>query len=448
MRPSGQCTPAGHAVTSRTLASTIGAISAARWRATVSATTVPKLVTVRTARGDRADVGGAPKGCARSLPTAICASAAARRRRSCAWTSRVIARRARVRADGTPLRSRIEPRVGAERARRRRFRSRVRHRAQRGREPRRARRPKGPGRVAARSACATSARHRRARARAPPGRRLRGRRASAARCVGARDEARSLEPVTRDRSPADHRRQPDDELRDRRRVSRRPGRVAEPEQVALDPVGAGLQPIVAGRRAAARNARSGEQRADDQAAGLGRQRLASRAVPATFGSRVQRHRQRQKRAARSSCARKRTLAAQLEETWLSVQPVTARRGRRRSIRRTARVRSRAYVGSGAERVRAGVAGDGHRTRPGGYPVFFVPRPVAAAGRESAPAAGSTHPQIGSSLLPHLLPTHPKVPGSDADRVRSASPPRTTKAAAQAPNSRSCATAVSSGDGGN
>lgn len=48
----------------------------------------------------------------------------------------------------------------------------------------------------------------------------------------------------------------------------------------------------------------------------------------------------------------------------------------------------------------------------------------------------------------LLPTPPERPAPSVFPVRAASPPGTAKAAAQATNSRSCATALTSGDGGN
>jgi hypothetical protein len=56
---------------------------------------------------------------------------------------------------------------------------------------------------------------------------------------------------------------------------------------------------------------------------------------------------------------------------------------------------------------------GHRTRPGAYPVFFVARRNREAARGSTVAMRSTHPRIGSRLLPmcSLRPRkHPLVAG--------------------------------------
>jgi hypothetical protein len=109
----------------------------------------------------------------------------------------------------------------------------------------------------------------------------------------------SLGTATRGSAPAHHRRQPHDELLDRRCKPRRARRMPEPEQIALDRIDARLQPIIAGRDAAAPAPRGRQQRTDDQAPGLGRQRLARRPVPATArntaarrGGVLQRHRQR------------------------------------------------------------------------------------------------------------------------------------------------------------
>ena len=199
-----------------------------------------------------ADVGGAPKGCVRSLrafTAAIAASADAPRRRSCSCTPRAITRRARVRASGTALRSRIVPRPGSVACAAAEL----------------VRGPASGGRVGAprRAHAPWAGRAQKHDLRPPP--------APAAVALGLvldqagrlkvvepalhalsmrSDEARPRSAGAWHRPPPNHWREPDDELRERRRVARRRSRVAEPEQVALDRVGPGLQPIVAGRRAA------------------------------------------------------------------------------------------------------------------------------------------------------------------------------------------------------
>ena len=136
-------------------------------------------------------------------------------------------------------------------------------------------------------------------------------RSSSQRCTlrrCARTKRARAARAARHLAPAHHRRQPDDELLDRRREARRARRVPEPVRVALHGVHPRLEAIVARRRAAAGAPRATEQRAHDQATRLGRQRLASRPIPATATRRsaVQRHRQRpktpSKRAPRSSRA--------------------------------------------------------------------------------------------------------------------------------------------------
>ena len=105
-------------------------------------------------------------------------------------------------------------------------------------------------------------------------------RSSSQRCTlrGARERTAPAR-APRHRPPPHHRRQPDDELRDRRRVPRRPPGVTQTEQVALDRVRARLEPVVARGRAAAGTTGPAEQRAHDEAARFGRQRLDRRPVP-------------------------------------------------------------------------------------------------------------------------------------------------------------------------
>src|SRR3954462_4098995 len=96
-------------------------------------------------------------------------------------------------------------------------------------------------------------------------------------------------------------------------------------------------------------------------------------------------------------------------------------------------------------VRAGVAGDGPRTRPGWTPGLRRSR----AGRCGGPRQREEHAPVDEEQpAPHLLPTNPIPPGKSDIRVRGASPLEALKAAAQGPNLRSCATAFTSGDGGN
>jgi hypothetical protein len=125
-------------------------------------------------------------------------------------------------------------------------------------------------------------------------------------------EPRPLRPPPRHRAPAHHRRQPHNQLLDRARVARRARRMPEPKQVALDRVRARLEPVIARRDAAAPATRTTEQRAHDQAPGLGRKRLARRPIPATTRNSatrrrgvLQRHRQRPNaRAARNGQRRR------------------------------------------------------------------------------------------------------------------------------------------------
>ena len=282
--------------------------------------------------GEGADVGGAPKGCVKSLQplrsaaaSAICASTAARRR-------------ALVQADVALAR---DPRTA-----RRGSAPRCAHGCRPGSAP--------PGRVAAARARANATRERAARdlaaraASAPgagsstiwvrhhspsPSRsgscatRPAACRSSSQRCTLRRcartNRARSAR-VARDLAPAHHRRQPRHQLPDRRREPRRALRVPEPEQVALDRVRARLQPIVTRRRAPARSPRATQQRVDHQPPGLGRQRLDRRPIPttrrpssSTSGCAIQRHRQRPKAPRQRSATRRRADARGTAGTGLT-----------------------------------------------------------------------------------------------------------------------------------
>jgi hypothetical protein len=126
------------------------------------------------------------------------------------------------------------------------------------------------------------------------------------------NEPRARSYTARHRSPAHDRREPDDELLDRRRKARRARRVPEPEGVALHRVHARLQAIVPRRRATARPTRPTQQRRDDQAPGLRRQRLARRPIPTTRRTTAmrrecafQRHRQRPRAPSKRSRRRAR-----------------------------------------------------------------------------------------------------------------------------------------------
>jgi hypothetical protein len=105
------------------------------------------------------------------------------------------------------------------------------------------------------------------------------------------------------------------ELLDGRRVPRGARRVPEPEQVPLDRVRPRLEPVVARRDAAASAAGTPEQRADDQAPRLTRERLARRSVPAATRNGaarrrgvLQRHRQRPR--TRVACEHPRSVTEQ------------------------------------------------------------------------------------------------------------------------------------------
>jgi hypothetical protein len=108
-------------------------------------------------------------------------------------------------------------------------------------------------------------------------------------------------------APTHDRRQADDELLDRRREPRRARGVPEPERLALHCVHARLLTIITGRRAAACTARPSEQGVDDDPPRLGRQRLASWAIPATTTRSVfPRHRQRPEAPAETARKSERT----------------------------------------------------------------------------------------------------------------------------------------------
>ena len=107
-----------------------------------------------------------------------------------------------------------------------------------------------------------------------------------------------------------------------------------------------------------------------------------------------------------------------------------------------------YVGAVAECDRAGVVGRPQNET--GLPTrsFSFRGTTAKAARESAAAVRSTHPRIGSRLLPicSLRPLHhPLLAGFECAALR---PRERQKPLHKATNSWSCATAFTSGDGGN
>ena len=174
-----------------------------------------------------------------------------------------------------------------------------------------ARRGARPGtaqaRPAARSASATRSRRRHARARGGPALRPRGRRASAARCADVRariapaQAALAAPGPNPSRSPA------------RRRVGRSTSRTSPSAQHGRGGTGSALTAYarVSSRRGATAGATGpAEQRADDEAARLGRQRLDCRPVPAarqsTCEGATQRHRQRPQAPRQHEALRSRT----------------------------------------------------------------------------------------------------------------------------------------------
>ena len=171
---------------------------------------------------------------------------------------------------------------------------------------------------------------------------------------------RPLQRIARHPAPAHHRRQTRHQLPDRRRVPRRALRVPEAEQVPLDRVRARFQPIVTRRLAAARSSCPAEQGIDDQAPGLGRQRLRRRAIPTTprptsgkKGGALQRHRQRPKAPRQHEAPRARADARGTAGKQRTSRGDSAQRARRtdpvrwgwRSVRSAATVREGIYVGS-------------------------------------------------------------------------------------------------------
>lgn len=261
-------------------------------------------------------------------------------------------------------------------------------------------------------------------------------------------DACSLGAAARHRPPSHHRCQPDYELRDRGGVARRAGRVPQPEQGALDGVRARLEAVVAGRGAAASGACSSEQGADDQAAGLGRQRLASRSVPAAGGDRVQRHRQRQRRAAQSSSRASRRSRRSWKASAEARDRSPPSQGRWRSIRYAATVRSRCICGLRRE---ARQSRNGRQRPPNetGRPPGLR---RSGAGRDGGPrqrrGSEEHRPPHEEQPAPQLLPMPLRRPANRGFPMRVASHPSNEKAAAQTPNSVSAAAALTSGDGGN
>ncbi len=199
------------------------------------------------------------------------------------------------------------------------------------------------------------------------------------------NEARSVGTAARHRPPSHDRREPDDQLRDRRRVARRPSRMAEPEQVALYGVHARLQR----HRPASSSRAHGRDRAARTRPGDPARAAAARRRPVPRGRGVSSGTASASGAGQREAARSRTDARGAAGRLPNHDARDPSGGR-------LEFGSSAYVGSGAKRVRAGVAGDGRRTRPGGHPVFFVPEPNAQAGRDSV---RSTRYAIGSRVLP-------------------------------------------------
>ena len=381
--------------------------------------------------------------------------------RSCAATARADASRARVDAPGPPLRARIAPRAR-------------RHASARDAAPARAHasRARADARTASSLADGSGAAQQHD-LRAPPhavavalglvhdqaGRLQVVEPALHAAPVRAH-EPRPLRATARNRPPADHRRQPHDELRDRRRVPRRPLRVTEPEQVALDRVRARLQPIVARRRAAARTTRPAEQRAHDQAARLSAAAARSPAdtndatTSDEWRMRVQRHRQRPQAPRQHEALRTRTDARGTagDRPDRRATRSSARRTRPlkrgwRSVRRTATVRKSRHMWAPSPRASAEWP-EGRRRRPGGYPVFFVPR----HGREGGPrerGRGEEHaPPNREQAATDLLPTPPTRPARSGFRVRGRFAPQNDKSRCTGTEFVVLRNGFDSGDGGN
>ncbi len=196
-------------------------------------------------------------------------------------------------------------------------------------------------------------------------------------------------------APAHHRRQPDDQLLDRAREPPRARCVPEPEQIPLQRIHPRLQTIVTRRRAPPRTPCPSQQRVDDQAARLGRQRLDRGPVPRPAptsairrGYAIQRHRQRPTAPRQQTAPRPRADARGAAGETPSDRARHASGARRtgpsargcRSVRRTARVRVTCICGRSS---RSAEWPEGRSGRPGGHPVFLVLRHAYQAGRGTA-----------------------------------------------------------------
>jgi hypothetical protein len=315
---------------------------------------------------------------------------------------------------------------------------------------------------------------------------------------------RPLTATARNRAPGHHRRQPDHELLHRRRKPPRPSCVTEPEQVALDRVHPRLNPIITRRDTTPPPARATQQRAHHQAARLVGQRGVRRSIPTTTGRpragkrcAFQRHRQRPKTPGARRTQRSRADArgaagpASSSRTRASTGtrgPHPSKRGWR-SVRRTATVGGQCICGCSSrstewlesrteDRVASrsfsfcGVYAGGprHDGLSGDRVSLATRRTHLGELKSSAPAVASPRGQarrMGPSAVPqqlaldeehcssnreqaapHLLPMHPLGSALCGVPVRASSHLERGRAAAQTANSQFCATALTSGDGGN